>query len=97
MRAILTGYVKDAGYDKGVITKLIKFYKSFHDLKSSGELTKVLNLRHLVESITLSENEEQIGSMLTDLIPTIVTMDIHGYPNESQQAIVEALIEKAGF
>ena len=75
----------------------MKFYKSFHDMKKSGELTKVLNVRHLVEAITLSDDETQIIEMLMDLIPTIVTADVHGMPNESQSSIVEALLEKSGI
>ncbi len=97
IKAILGGYVKDKGYGKSVVPALMKFYKSFHDMKKSGELTKVLNIRHLVEAITLSDDENQIIDMLTDLIPTIVTSDVHGMPNESQQAIVEVLLEKSGL
>ena len=97
IKAILSGYVKEKGYDKTVVSSLVKFYKSFHDMKKSGELTKVLNVRHLVESITLSDDETQIKDMLMDLIPTIVTSDIHGMPNDSQSSIVEVLIEKSGI
>ena len=96
IKAILSGYVKDKGYSKKVVPSLVKFYKLFHDMKKSGELTKVLNVRHLVEAITLSDDESQIKEMLADLIPTIVTMDVHGHPNESQSAVVEVIIEKSG-
>ena len=64
IKAILGGYVKDKGYGKSVVPALMKFYKSFHDMKKSGELTKVLNIRHLVEAITLSDDENQIIDML---------------------------------
>ena len=97
MKAILSVYAKDKGYEKSVVSALMKFYKSFHDMKKSGELTKVLNVRHLVEAITLSDDETQIIEMLMDLIPTIVTADVHGMPNESQQSIIEALLEKSGI
>ncbi len=95
MKAILTGYVKDhPDMDKTIVTRLMKFYKNFHDLKKSGELTKVLNIRHLVETITLSDNTLMVQDMLMDLVPTLCTMDVHGYPTEAQAAIVETLIEK---
>ena len=97
IKAIVGRYVKDKGYDNSVVTKLLTFYKQYHDMKKSGELTKVLNVRHLVEVVTLSDTEDQIIEMLTDLIPTITTSDVHGMPNESQCAVIEALLEKSGL
>jgi len=97
MKTILDSYIKTKGYSKTLIGKLMKFYKQFHDMKKSGELTKVLNIRHLVEAITLSDREDQIIDMLMDLIPTITTQDVHGHPNESQQATIETLLEKSGL
>lgn len=97
IKAIVGGYVKDKGYSSSVVTKLLTFYKQYHDMKKSGELTKVLNVRHLVEVVTLSDTEDQIIEMLMDLIPTITTSDVHGMPNESQSAVIEALLEKSGL
>lgn len=97
LKIIVSGYVKDKGFDKSITNKLFTFYKQFHDMKKSGELTKVLNIRHLVEVVMLADNESQIIDMLNDLIPTLTTMDVHGMPNESQSAIIETLLEKSGL
>ena len=93
MKKILEKTAKDYGHDKSTVTKLMKFYKGFNALKDSGELTKLLNLRHLAEILEFSENND-IAEAAEDLIPTLTTMDQHGYPNETQQAIIEGLIEK---
>ena len=95
IKAILEGYVKEhPDMHKSIVGKLMKFYKNFHDMKKAGELTKVLNVRHLTEVIILADNTAMVQDMLMDLVPTLCTQDVHGYPTEAQAAVVETLIEK---
>jgi len=94
MQTILLSIAKEYGHDKKMVTKLMKFYKSFNTLKDSGELTKLVNLRHLAEILEFSEDESDVPDVAMDLIPTWCTQDQHGYPNETQEAIIEGIIEK---
>jgi len=93
MQDILAVNAKNYGHTKKEVAKLMKFYKSYNTLKDSGELTKLVNLRHMCEIMEFSEPGD-LADAAYDLIPTWTTQDQHGYPNESQSAIIEGLIEK---
>ena len=93
MQTILTKVSKDFGHDKKQVKKLMGLYKSFNTLKESGELTKLINLRHLCEILEFSEPNDLVEASY-DLIPTWCSDDQNGYPNETQEAIIEGIIEK---
>ena len=94
MKSILESVAKDYGHDKKSVVKLMKFYKSFNVLKDSGELNKLINLRHLCEILEFSDDVNDIPDVAMDLIPTWCSTDQHGYPNETQLSMIEGLIEK---
>jgi len=93
MKAILATKAKEYGHDKKMVAKLMSLYKSFNALKESGELTKLINMRHLAEILEFSEKDDLTEAAM-DLIPTWCTDDQNGYPNETQSDIIEAIIEK---
>ncbi len=94
MQDILYATAKVHGMGKKEVAKLMKFYKSFNALRETGELVKLLNLRHLSEVIEFSEDANDMADTMTDLIPTLCTQDQEGYPNDTQSSIIEGLIEK---
>jgi len=94
MKAILESTAKVYGHDKKYVTKLMNMYKSYNKLKESGELTKLVNLRHLCEILEFTEKGESMVDAATDLIPTWCSQDQHGYPNDTQESIIEGIIEK---
>lgn len=93
MVTILEKTAKEYGHNNKTVTKLMKFYKNYNTLKDSGELSKLLNLRHLSEILQFSE-PNNVAEAAEDLIPTLCSMDQNGYPNETQAAIIEGIIEK---
>ncbi len=94
MKNILLEKLKEKSFDKKIAKKLMEFYSNFNMLRGSGELTKTTSIRHLVEVIDLADSEDMIPIMLNHLIPTLTDQDTNGEPNESQEAIIEELIEK---
>ena len=94
MQDILFSVAKEYGHSKKEVARLMKFYKSFNTLKDSGELNKLINLRHLAEILEFSETASDMQEAALDLIPTWTSMDQHGYPNQTQADIIEGLVEK---
>ena len=94
MKKILEDKLAAKGFSVTMAKKLMEFYKNFNMLRDSGELTKTTSIRHLVEVIDLADDEDMIPIMLKHLIPTLTEQDTDGNPNDSQQAIIEELIEK---
>ncbi len=93
MLGIVQDRLKEKGFAISMAKKLMEFYKNFNMLRDSGELTKTTSVRHLVEVIDLSDDEDMIPIMLKHLIPTLTDQDTNGEPNSSQEAIIEELIE----
>lgn len=93
MKKILENVATEHGHSKKTAAKLIKFYKSFNALRESGELVKLVNLRHLAEILEFSDTDDILDAAM-DLIPTWCTQDQAGYPNETQSSIIEGIIEK---
>ncbi len=93
MKVIVTAKLKSKGFKESIAKNLMEFYKNFNMLRDSGELTKTTSVRHLVEVIDLSDDEDMIPIMLKHLIPTLTDADTNGEPNTSQEAIIEELIE----
>ena len=93
MKGILEERLKAKGFSPTMAKKLMEFYKNFNMLRDSGELTKTTSVRHLTEVIDLADDEDMIAIMLKHLIPTLTDQSTDGSPNESQEAIIEELIE----
>ena len=94
MQEILYNTAKEKGMGKPEVARLMKFYKGFNALRDSGELVKLLNLRHLSEVIEFSDDASDMPEIMTDLIPTLCSQDQNGFANETQESIIEGLIEK---
>ncbi len=94
MEKVVKEKLKAKGFNEKISRNLMEFYKNFNMLRDSGELTKTTSVRHLVEVIDLADDEDMIPIMLKHLIPTLTDQDTNGEPNESQESIIEELIEK---
>jgi hypothetical protein len=94
IKDIVLNKIKEKGFKEKYADKLMSFYKAFNGLREAGELTKTVNVRHLVEVIDLADEEDHIALMLKDLIPTFAEMSVNGTPNETQESIIEELIDR---
>jgi len=92
MEKILIKYAKGKKFGKNVIFKLIRFFSEMRRYKSQDIISKIVNVRHLVEAIEFASTEEEVADILKDTILAWVDRDIDGYPSLAQIEIVEKLI-----
>ncbi len=92
MEKILIKYVKEKKYTKVTIFRLIRFFSEMRRFKSQDILSKIINIRHLVEAIEFSNTEDEIAEILKDTILAWVDRDLDGYPHATQIEIIEKLI-----
>lgn len=76
------------------VKDVMSFFDDYQKMKSKGQLTKVLNLRHLCEAIELASTPAEVTENLLDMIPVWVERTPEGYPEPSQVTIIEGLINK---
>jgi len=92
MEKILIKYVKTKKYTKITIFRLIRFFSEMRRFKEQDLVSKIINIRHLVEAIEFSNTEIEIAEILKDTILAWVDRDIDGYPQASQVEVIEKLI-----
>ena len=81
---------------KSLTGELMKTYRYLGELRKKGDLTKVVNLRHLVEAVQFSDlTKEGIVDNLIDLIPHWIDRDTDGYLNKAQEELVLKTIQRA--
>lgn len=85
--------INAAGKTKKELVKgLMSFYDVFQRLRKQGQISKVLNLRHLKEVLELSVNEEELVENLFDMALVWVERTPEGYPEPEQMHIIEKAI-----
>ena len=77
------------------IKNIMDFYDKFQDLRTRGAITKLLNLRHLCETVQFSSNSDDLIEYLYDLIPNWVARTPEGYLEEEQVRLIEDIITEA--
>lgn len=92
MEKVLLKYVKQKKYTKLTIFRLIRFFSEMRRYRAQDIVSKIINIRHLVEAIEFSKTEEEIAEILKDTILAWVDRDIDGYPQSSQVEIIDKLI-----
>lgn len=92
IRRILSGIEAEKGYT-GVADKLFSFYEMMVALRDSDVLGKLINLRHLAQSLTDCEKEDSLYDRLMDRMPKWVERDMSGQlVKEQEEAVVGALV-----
>ena len=92
MENILLKYAKKRKFKKLIVLRLIRFFSEMRRLKSQNMLSKIVNIRHLVEAIELAKSEEEVAEILQDTILAWVDRDIYGYPQSAQVELIEKII-----
>jgi MoxR-like ATPase len=81
---------------EAIVGKLMKIYSYMGELRKKGDLTKIVNMRHLVEAVQFSDfTEEGVVNNLLDLIPHWVDRDTDGYLNDAQKELIMKSIQRA--
>jgi hypothetical protein len=98
-KLILTNNAKSVGFTgsdlSDTVTKMMKFFALMKELQKSGEINKIINQRHMSESILLSEGSvATVKQNLADLVLNWIDRDTNGYPMKEQQALVMKTISK---
>ena len=92
MEKILIKYAKKQDFEKISVLRLIRFFSEMRRFKSQDILSKIVNIRHLVEAIEYSKIEAEIPEVLRETMLAWVDRDIDGYPQNSQIEVIEKLI-----
>jgi len=94
---ILTEIVAELGHDVEVTIKLLSFYKKMKKLSDAEELTKLINLRHLVQIAEDCSGTDDLYDVCLDRIPKWVERDMHGKLVKEQVQLVEKALAAAGI
>jgi len=92
MEKILIKYIKEKKFTKTTLFRLIRFFSEMRRFKNQDIVSKIVNIRHLVEAIEFSNSEIEVSDILKDTVLAWVDRDIDGYPHASQMEVIEKLI-----
>jgi MoxR-like ATPase len=95
LKQILMNAARDKQMGYQSVEKLMLFYTKMRLLVKSKVLSKIVNIRHLLEVIAFSDEEYQIRENLHESILLWVDRDYSGYPVMTQIDAVETAIESA--
>lgn len=92
IKRILSEIEAEKGFS-GVADKLFTFYEMMVNLRNNEQLAKLINLRHLTQSLLDSEKEDDLYDRLMDRMPKWVERDMGGNPiKEQEEAVLGALV-----
>lgn len=92
---ILSEIEADKGFN-GVADKLFSFYEMMVALKDNNRLAKLINLRHLTQSLKDCVKEDDLYDRLMDRMPKWVERDMSGKLLTAQLEDVEGALARAG-
>jgi MoxR-like ATPase len=95
IKSILEEQAKAKKYGASVVGQLMSFYDTYSNLRTMGQVNKLLNLRHLSEAIEFGSTVDEVEENLVDLIPSLVDRTPEGYLEQEQVKLIEAAIKKA--
>jgi len=94
MKVILKSEALQRKYKADCIKPLLAFFTIFEKRRKDGGFKKVCNLRHLVEAIQNSIDEEDIEETLWETRYAWVNTDVDGQPRPEQLKELRKMIEK---
>ena len=63
------------------------------DYKTSEEISKLINTRHLAEVVEFAIDESDVPNVVSDQILKWVDRDVDGKPNSTQFTLIEKTIQ----
>ena len=94
---VLKEIAETKGFGDEVVSQMTDFYESMVALKEEGVLAKLINLRHLAQSMEDAMSQDDLYDCLMDRMPKWVERDMGGKLLEDQIAVVEKALKKAGI
>lgn len=94
IKKVLEQVAKSSKYSNRVPDNLFNFYKLYEKRRTDGVFKKICNLRHLVEAIECSINEEDVKETIWETRHAWVSTDVDGKPRPEQVTALEKIIEK---
>lgn len=94
IQTVLKSIVDERSFSPAWVDRLVAFWEAMTSAKVQGELTQIVNLRHLCEALTFATSERAIRAYLDDLILTWVDRDTDGHPIKAQIDFVTKALDK---
>lgn len=94
IKRVLSEIESQKGF-KDTAKKLTAFYESMVSLKEEGILAKLINLRHLAQSLEDSKSPDDLYDCLMDRVPKWVERDMGGKLLDDQIAVIQKALRKA--
>lgn len=95
IKRVLTEIAQKKSFDVSVVENLVDFYKSMVALKEEGILAKLINLRHLAQSLEDSVTKDDLHDCLMDRVPKWVERDMGGKLLNDQIEVIKKALRKA--
>lgn len=95
IRAVLGELCNRKGFKQTVVDRAVAFWKHMGEFRSQGTLTRIVDLRHLVEAVDMADKETEIKQNLADSMLSWVERDTEGQPVSEQVDAVLAILAKA--
>jgi hypothetical protein len=89
LKSIVQSCVKERKFKVSLVSKLMEFYDKVERYNKSGELSKLINTRHLSEAIELADDEKDIVNVLKDMELKWIDRGIDGEPDEKHQTLID--------
>lgn len=93
IKNIIIKEVKNRKFKVDVVKKLMEFYDKMVDYKTSEEISKLINTRHLAEVVEFAIDESDVPNVVSDQILKWVDRDVDGKPNSTQFTLIEKTIQ----
>lgn len=94
LRRILMQTAKKKNFSLENVNKLMDFYSKMSRLYNTKILNKIVNIRHLNESLELAIDQDEIREILEDSQLLWVERDYDGHPNKEQLSAIESVMRK---
>ena len=95
LRVVLEDLCDSKGFKASVVDRLVRFWELMGEFRAQGTLTRIVDLRHLVEAVEMADKEVEIKPNLADTMLSWVERDADGHPVEEQIDAVMKILTKA--
>ena len=95
LRVVLEDLCDSKGFKSAMVDRLVRFWELMGEFRAQGTLTRIVDLRQLVEAVEMADKEVEIKANLADTMLSWVERDTEGQPVEEQIDAVLKILAKA--
>lgn len=95
LKTVLNKLIKDKGFNKNLIMRLLKFHNDMKQAKTQGFVENIPTLRTLSRAVNLADTSQDVWSLIEAQILLWIGRDTEGYPIKEQESAVMTLINKS--